>query len=66
MTLLNTNYLENVVALAGDFLSNANLIFAKNNPLLVEIMKTVNATFTGRGWNSIGSLFQEELESIYV
>ena len=54
VTLLSSNYLENVVAWAGDFISNANLIFKPGHPGLWKLMKEVNQRFNGKGWNSIG------------
>ena len=54
VSLLNTNYLENVVALAGDFISNANMIFTPENNLVWKMMTAANERFDGKGWNSIG------------
>ena len=54
MTLAKTDYLENSVASAGSFVSNAHLIFAPHHPFLLELMKEANSRFDGQGWNSVG------------
>lgn len=56
VTLISSNYLENVVAWAGDFISNANLIFKPGHPFLWKLMKEANQRFNGKGWNSVGEL----------
>ena len=54
VSLLKTNYLENIVSVSGDFISNANMIFAPHHPFVLALMRAANKKFTGRGWNSLG------------
>ena len=58
VTLAKTDYLENSVASAGSFVSNAHLIFAPHHPFLLELMKEANSRFNGQGWNSVGKSWE--------
>ena len=60
VTMRNTQYLENVLSVAGDFISNANLFFSPSHPFLLELMKEADKKFTGSGWNSLGCMKYNE------
>ena len=60
VTMRNTQYLENVLSVAGDFISNANLFFSPSHPFLLELMKEADKKFTGKGWNSLGCMKYNE------
>jgi len=49
-----TSHLENVVGVSGDWVSNANMIFSPQHPLIHQLMEAADKRFTGKGWNSIG------------
>ena len=54
VTLATTHYLDNVVARAGSFVSNAQLLFRRGHPFLLQLMEEADQRFTGQGWNSVG------------
>ena len=54
VTVSPTGHLENVVGVSGDWVSNANMIFSPQHPLILQLMEAADKRFTGKGWNSIG------------
>ena len=58
VTLATTHYLDNVVARAGSFVSNAALVFRRGQPFLLRLMEEADRRFSGQGWNSVGSQCQ--------
>ena len=56
VTVDRTDHLENVVASSGAFVANGNLVFSPGNGFLEQMMIRAEQKFTGKGWNSLGSL----------
>ena len=60
VTIASTVYLDNVVAWAGSFVSNAQLLFRRGHPFLLRLMEEADERFTGQGWNSVGPVMLTE------
>ena len=54
VTVAPSGHLDNVVGVSGDWVSNANMIFSPQHPLILQLMEAADKRFTGKGWNSIG------------